>query len=73
MLITDEMLPDAHVRGLSICPGCGGPKSGGCLVCWDCFKYRLDITPLKYYGGSLADWLNEFDIGLWVPLAGGAT
>lgn len=35
---------------------CGGPKEPGCLVCWDCFKHRTDITPLKYYAGTFAQW-----------------
>ena len=67
-MITDQMLPESHARALPTCPGCGKPKQLGCIVCWDCFKYRSDITPLKYYDGSLVDWLNEYNIGLLVPI-----
>ena len=67
--ITDDMVPEAHLRQLSVCCGCGGSKNVGCVVCWDCFKYRKDITPLKYDGRSVADWLNANEIGLLVPTA----
>ena len=67
-MITEQMLPDNHVRALQTCPGCGKAKQAGCVVCWDCFKYRTDITPLKYFDGSLADWLNKYNIGLLVPI-----
>ena len=67
-MITETMLPESYARTLSICPGCGKPKQIGCVVCWDCFKYRTDIKPLKYFDGSLADWLNKYKIGLLVPV-----
>lgn len=40
------------------CLGCGNNKSLGLVVCWNCFKYRSDITPLKYYNGSFQEWLD---------------
>ena len=67
--ITDEMLPESHLRSLTTCCGCGKPKDIGLVVCWECFKYRQDITPLKYDGRSVADWLNANSIGLLVPIA----
>lgn len=66
--ITNEMLPESHLRALTTCCGCGGHKDTGCVVCWQCFKYREDITPLKYDGRSVADWLNANNIGLLVPV-----
>lgn len=47
------------IRDAENCLGCGKDKPKGCMVCWDCFKYRKDITPFKYFDGSLADWLNN--------------
>ena len=67
--ITDVMLPESHLRQLTTCCGCGGSKEVGCVVCWNCFKHRTDITPLKYDGRTVADWLNANKIGLLVPVA----
>ena len=27
-------------------------------VCWDCFKYRTDVTPYKYFQGTYDEWLQ---------------
>lgn len=40
------------------CVGCGGVKSAGAIVCWDCFKYRKDVTPFKYFEGTLEAWIS---------------
>ena len=40
-----------------VCRGCGGVKELGLIVCWPCFKYRDDIVPFKYFGGTLSEWL----------------
>ena len=46
-------------RADSKCRGCGTPKHPGLLiVCWSCFKYRTDITPLKYYEGTFVEWIE---------------
>lgn len=49
-------------RQLDVCVGCGKPKEPGLLVCWDCFKYREDIWPLKQFvesgKGTFWDWLK---------------
>ncbi len=47
-----------------ICPGCGKPKGLELVVCWDCFKYRKDKTPFKYFEGKnsndpLQEWLEH--------------
>ena len=42
---------DNEYRKSETCPGCGKPKQVGCVVCWNCFKYRQDVTPLKYFDG----------------------
>jgi len=52
MYITDK------ARNLDICVGCGEPKSIGCIVCWECFKYRQDVVPYKYANKTLAEWLQ---------------
>lgn len=41
---------------------CGRIKQVGCVVCWDCFKHRKDITPLKYFEGSIQEWLKQDNI-----------
>lgn len=46
-------------RDMSDCPACGDRKGLGPLLCWDCFKYRTDITPFKYYNGDIESWLKE--------------
>ena len=57
------VLTSDEARRLTTCPACGAEKTTGCIVCWNCFKYRTDKTPLKYYEGSkkeddLQDWLD---------------
>jgi len=52
----DDIAFSDLARDLELCPGCGEPKQSGCIVCWDCFKYRTDKTPLKYFEGQ--DWNN---------------
>ena len=47
------------MRNEEVCRGCGRPKDKGVPVCWDCFKYRKDITPLKYFDGDLSQWLEQ--------------
>ena len=49
---------ELQARKETKCRGCGKPKTKGCIVCWDCFKYRTDITPFKEFTGSLEDWLQ---------------
>jgi hypothetical protein len=45
------------MRNETKCRGCGSSKSVGCVVCWDCFKYRKQL-PFKYYEGTLQEWLD---------------
>ena len=52
------MITEEQARELDVCPGCGEPKGPGLMVCWVCFKYREDICPLKYFGGTWGDWLD---------------
>lgn len=50
-----------QARLSSVCCGCGEPKESGenaLIVCWDCFKYRTDIIPFKYFGAPLQEWLD---------------
>lgn len=44
-------------RDSQICV-CGEEKTKGALVCWDCFKRREDVTPLKYFGRPYGEWLQ---------------
>lgn len=58
MLTAEEL--DQACRNMDICPGCDKAKDPEqqLAVCWDCFKYRQDVTPLKYSGLSLGEWLE---------------
>lgn len=40
------MTSDNKYRNQTTCAGCGRQKDIGLVVCWDCFKYRQDVTPL---------------------------
>ena len=58
MQVTEE-----QARLSQTCPGCGKPKALELVVCWGCFKYRTDVTPLKYFEGKddrnpLQEWLD---------------
>ena len=50
------MITEQEARLSHTCLGCGKPKGLELVVCWDCFKYRTDKTPLKYFEGQ--DWNN---------------
>lgn len=47
-----------QARELLMCLGCGKAKDKGLVVCWTCFKYTTAKTPLKYFDGSLVEWLQ---------------
>ena len=51
-------MTESEARKLDTCPACDSPKSKGCIVCWDCFKYREGITPLKYANVPFEVWLR---------------
>ena len=51
------MPSDNEYRNQTTCAGCGRQKDIGLVVCWDCFKYRQDVTPFKYFDGYIEDWL----------------
>ncbi len=59
--------PEDYAHTLDVCPGCGGQKQPGCIVCWHCFKHRHDVTPFKYFDGGLNDWLGHMGIPPVVP------
>lgn len=48
-------------RIAAICAGCQCTKDVGLLVCWNCFKYRSDLTPYRYFyeagRGDFLAWL----------------
>ena len=53
-----------YARYLDYCPGCGEPKSLSDIhswtpMCWNCFKYRKDVTPFKWASArmTLNAWL----------------
>jgi len=52
------VLSDNELRRQTVCSGCGQSKDVGCVVCWNCFKYRQDVTPLKYFDGGVEEWLE---------------
>jgi hypothetical protein len=51
---------ESDARLSQICPGCDKPKGLELVVCWDCFKYRADVTPFKYFEGKEDDPLKEW-------------
>lgn len=53
-------LTEEEIRRETICRGCGKEKGEGQIVCWQCFKYRKDIVPYKYFEGTFVEWLNSF-------------
>lgn len=53
---------ERNARKSLFCPACGEEKGLGTVVCWDCFKYRKDVTPLKYSGLSFEDWLDSLKL-----------
>lgn len=62
------MLTEQEARNSETCPACDEPKGQELLVCWQCFKYRTDKTPFKYYEGKddlnpLQEWLDYLDDG----------
>lgn len=59
---TETIPTETQARAMTICPACGRGKTYQALVCWNCFKYRQDITPLKYSGLSFRDWLRTVTI-----------
>lgn len=54
------IISEDQARAEMYCRGCGENKDLGLVVCWNCFKYRTDVKPLKYYSGDLSEWLKEF-------------
>lgn len=47
-----------EARAAEICLGCMADKPKGTVLCWNCYKYRTDITPFKDFHGSLEEWLD---------------
>jgi len=54
-----EKLTEEEARQMNTCPACGKEKEKGLIVCWDCFKYR--INAFKYSKLDLSDWLEELN------------
>ena len=50
-------MTEEQARLMLPCPNCGGSKSKGCVVCWECFKY-ID-NPFKYSELSFEEWLKQ--------------
>jgi hypothetical protein len=58
---------ERRAREAPYCQACGCRKEpsgpAGLLVCWECFKYRQDITPLKYTeDGDFLRWLQSLPV-----------
>lgn len=49
---------EREMRNSQVCLGCNKEKQLGTVVCWNCFKYRTDATPLKYFQGTIEEWLK---------------
>jgi hypothetical protein len=58
MVLSTDYDLERVLRAEDTCRGCCGPKDVGCVVCWPCFKYRKDITPMKWFPGPLQEWLD---------------
>lgn len=65
-----HILTQVEARNSSECIGCGQPNPAGCIVCWDCFKHREDVTPLKWFGGTFFEW-QQMAIPTWAMIEGG--
>lgn len=50
---------EQEYRDMDTCIVCKQEKSAGLIVCWDCYKYREDMTPFKYYKGTIEDYIKE--------------
>lgn len=57
--MNDQPADETAAREDPFCCGCGRVKQLGAVVCWSCFKHRIDVTPLKYFEGSLTEWLAQ--------------
>lgn len=56
-----SQLSESQIRSLNICPACLGLKDAGCVVCWDCFKYKEPfpgVPTLKDSGMPAHSWLR---------------
>lgn len=58
MMEKTETKFEQDIRESGTCPGRDKIKSVMALLCWDCFKYRKDILPFKYFNGDLKEWLK---------------
>lgn len=52
------MITEIEARKSYNCPACNNAKEQNSLVCWDCFKRREDVTPLKYFEGTFTEWMK---------------
>ena len=57
----NDLINEEATRKDGFCLGCGGVKGEGCIVCWECFKYREDVEPYKYWGGGFFSWLDHLN------------
>lgn len=69
ILKSRRILTETQARNSSECIGCGKDNPAGCIVCWQCFKYRTDIVPLKQWNGGFAEW-QVVAIPTWAVLGG---
>lgn len=49
---------EKDIRNDIKCLGCGIEKNKGLVLCWNCYKYRSDITPFKNFKGTIQEWLK---------------
>ena len=56
--MTHESSEETRAR-LNIHCVCGNLKDAlGGVVCWNCFKHRTDVIPLKYANLSYVEWVK---------------
>lgn len=62
IMIIEQTELEKNARKSDICLACLADKEPGNVLCWNCYKYRTDITPYKDFHGSLEEYLDYMGI-----------
>lgn len=54
----NEAVLELTFRNSITCPGCAKQKDKGLVVCWTCFKNDNPKPALKWFDGTLLEWLK---------------
>lgn len=66
MTYVDPLADQARTE--PFCRGCGGGKSIGLIVCWQCLSYREDVVPFRDSPGTLSQWLEYIQLNPLIPV-----